>query len=131
MHVVGKPKLFLRIEGAVLFIASLLLFRQTHQHWWWFPLLLLIPDLFMAGYAQSTQLGALVYNIGHTYLLPTCVSLYGWHSHRAFLLAIGLIWLAHIGMDRFAGYGLKYDDDFKHTHLGSLAKPQMTNRSLK
>ena len=124
MFVVGKPRFFLRIEGVVLFIASLLLFKATHQHWWWFPVLLLAPDLFMAGYARSTQLGAFAYNIGHTYLLPVMVCLYGLRSHHPLVLAIGLIWLAHIGMDRFAGYGLKYDDDFKHTHLGSLVKNQ-------
>ena len=122
MYVVGKPRVFLRLEGVVLFIASLVLFNSTHQHWWWVPVLLLVPDIFMAGYVRSTQLGALIYNIGHAYLLPTSMALYGWHSHRPLVLAIGLIWLAHIGMDRFAGYGLKYDDNFKHTHLGSLLK---------
>ena len=122
MYVVGKPRFFLRLEGVILFIASLFLFASTHQHWWWVPVLLLAPDLFMAGYARSSKLGALIYNVGHTYLLPASFSLYGWHSHRPLLLATGLIWLAHIGMDRFAGYGLKYDDNFKHTHLGSLFK---------
>jgi len=122
MYVVSKPRFFLRLEGVVLFFASLFLFNSTHQHWWWVPVLLLAPDAFMAGYVRSTQLGALIYNIGHTYLLPTLMALYGWHVHRPLVLAIGLIWLAHIGMDRFAGYGLKYDDNFKHTHLGSLSK---------
>ncbi len=122
MYVVGKPRVFLRLEGVVLFIASLVLFNSTHQHWWWVPVLLLVPDIFMAGYVRSTQLGALIYNIGHAYPLPTSMALYGWHSHRPLVLAIGLIWLAHIGMDRFSGYGPKYDDNFKHTHLGSLLK---------
>lgn len=122
MYVVGKPKVFLRLEGVVLFLASLVLFASTHQRWWWVPIFLLAPDIFMAGYARSTQLGALIYNTGHTYFLPTSMALYGWHNHRPLVLAIGLIWLAHIGMDRFAGYGLKYDDNFKHTHLGNLLK---------
>lgn len=122
MYVVGRPRFFLRLEGVVLFVSSLLIFNSTHQHWWWVPVLLLLPDLFMVGYARSTQLGALIYNIGHTYLLPALMALYGWHNHRSLVLAIGLIWLAHIGMDRFAGYGLKYNDNFKHTHLGSLSK---------
>jgi len=76
----------------------------------------------MVGYARSTRLGALIYNIGHTYPLPTVLALYGLHNHRPFVIAIGLIWLAHIGMDRVLGYGLKYDDNFKNTHLGSLLK---------
>lgn len=122
MYVVSRARLFLRLEGAVLLCTSLFLFNSTHQHWWWVPALLFVPDLFMVGYARSTKLGALLYNVGHTYLLPTCLVLYGVHSHRPFVIGIGLIWLAHIGMDRVLGYGLKYDDDFKHTHLGSLNK---------
>ncbi|HEY2386937.1 MAG TPA: DUF4260 family protein, partial [Candidatus Binatia bacterium] len=31
-----------------------------------------------------------------------------------------LIWLAHIGMDRLLGYGLKYPTSFHHTHLGRI-----------
>lgn len=122
MYVVGRPRIFLQLEGAVLLGSSLFLFNSTHQHWWWVPALLFVPDIFMVGYAQSTKFGALIYNIGHTYLLSACLALYGLHSQRPFILAIGLIWLAHIGMDRVLGYGLKYDDNFKHTHLGSLLK---------
>ena len=32
-------------------------------------------------------------------------------------VAVALAWFAHIGMDRLAGYGLKYPTDFKDTHL--------------
>lgn len=122
MYVVGRPRRFLQVEGAVLFGAMLFLFNSTHQNWWLVLVLLFLPDLFMAGYAGSSKLGALLYNIGHTYLLPTMLVLYGVHNHRPFILGIGLIWLAHIGMDRVLGYGLKYDDNFKHTHLGNLSK---------
>lgn len=122
MFVTGKPKTFLRMDGLVLLVATLILFNSTDQHWWWVPVLLFLPDLFMAGYIRSTQTGALLYNLGHSYFLPTLLALCAWRSDRPLLLAIGLIWLAHIGMDRTLGYGLKYDDDFKHTHLGSLYK---------
>ena len=30
---------------------------------------------------------------------------------------VGLIWLAHIGIDRAIGYGLKHPTGFKDTHL--------------
>lgn len=108
----------------VLLVGALLLFRYTHQRWWWIPLLLLAPDLFIVGYARSTKSGAFIYNLGHSYLLPGVLTFYGWQSDRPLFLAIGLIWFAHIGMDRFAGYGLKYDYNFKHTHLGNLSKKQ-------
>jgi hypothetical protein len=33
------------------------------------------------------------------------------------VVAVALIWFAHIGMDRTVGYGLKYPTSFKDTHL--------------
>lgn len=120
--VVGRPRLFLQLDGLILFVGSLILFGRTHQHWWWVPLLLFAPDIFMVGYARSTKVGALIYNIGHSYLLPAITTFYGWRSNHLLTLGIGLIWLSHIGMDRVAGYGLKYDDNFQHTHLGNLFK---------
>jgi Domain of unknown function (DUF4260) len=33
---------------------------------------------------------------------------------------VGLIWLAHIGIDRVLGYGLKYPTGFKDTHLSRV-----------
>jgi hypothetical protein len=42
----------------------------------------------------------------------------GWWQARPLVLALGLVWLAHIGVDRLLGYGLKYNDNFQHTHLG-------------
>jgi hypothetical protein len=42
---------------------------------------------------------------------------YGGHPA---LFPIGVIWIAHIGFDRALGYGLKYPDSFKATHLGRV-----------
>ena len=36
--------------------------------------------------------------------------------------ALGLIWIAHIGMDRMLGYGLKYASGFADTHLGRIGR---------
>ena len=74
----------------------------------------------MLGYLRNTTIGAFCYNVGHSYLAPALVVLVGWRGHSHLALAIGLIWLGHAGWDRFFGYGLKYDSDFKHTHLGDL-----------
>jgi hypothetical protein len=46
------------------------------------------------------------------------MSLAGLAGHHPLVLALGLLWLAHIGMDRLAGFGLKYDSGFQRTHLG-------------
>jgi hypothetical protein len=46
----------------------------------------------------------------------------GWWQHGPLILALGLVWLAHVGFDRLLGYGLKYGDNFQHTHLGWLGQ---------
>ncbi len=43
-----------------------------------------------------------------------------WWLSLPLLLAIGLIWIAHIGMDRMMGYGLKYPTQFKDTHFSRV-----------
>ncbi|KPI35661.1 uncharacterized protein AB675_4760 [Cyphellophora attinorum] len=35
-------------------------------------------------------------------------------------MGVGITWLAHIGMDRMIGAGLKYETGFGHTHLGVM-----------
>jgi hypothetical protein len=40
--------------------------------------------------------------------------------HARLLLPVALIWINHIGVDRLLGYGLKYADGFKWTHLSGL-----------
>jgi len=116
--VTGKPLRWLRLDGLVLLAAALILFASTHQPWWLVPAVILLPDLFMLGYLRDTRVGAAVYNLGHSYLLPAAMSLAGAVGHHPLTLALSLLWLAHIGMDRLARYGLKYDLSFQHTHLG-------------
>jgi hypothetical protein len=38
------------------------------------------------------------------------------------ILSLAMIWLAHIGIDRALGYGLKYRTGFANTHLGRIGK---------
>ena len=68
------------------------------------PLALLVPDLFMAGYPGGTRLGAQLYNIAHSTVLPAAMAGLAWWQSKPFVLALGLIWLAHIGLDRLLGY---------------------------
>lgn len=116
----GKPLVWLRIEGLSVLAAGIALFATTHQFWWWVPAVILLPDLFMAGYIGGPRIGAILYNLGHAYPLPLVVSLIGVGEQHPLLLAFGLLWFAHIGLDRALGYGLKYDSAFTHTHLGDL-----------
>ena len=112
-----RPGILLRLEGACIFALSLFLFRSTGAHWEIFCLLILWPDLSMVVYLVSVRAGSVLYNIFHTYIFPSALALVSLSQHRTALLSFALIWLAHIGMDRALGFGLKYPTDFKDTHL--------------
>ena len=120
--VMSRPRVLLRAEGAVLLVAALLTYATTSQPWWLVPAALFLPDLAMAGYARSTRVGALVYNLAHSYPLPAALGALGLWNDSRLVQAMALVWFAHIGMDRLAGYGLKYDDAFEHTHLGRIGR---------
>ena len=105
-----------------MFIAGIVFFAWSGRSWWWFALLLLAPDLFMVGYASGPGLGAALYNLGHALVWPMVWLTVGVVGARPGLTAIGAIWLAHIGMDRAFGFGLKHPDAFQHTHLGPIGK---------
>jgi hypothetical protein len=119
--VTALPLRILRSEGLVLFAVALAaFFTALDEAWWLVPVLLFVPDLFMAGYVRSTRVGAAVYNLGHSYPAPAVLGVVAVAASSPLWQAVALIWFAHIGMDRALGYGLKYDDSFKHTHLGWL-----------
>ncbi len=109
---------WLRIEGAAVFVAVLTAYAASGSSWLLFIGLLLAPDLAMAGYLAGPRVGALTYNAAHLYVWPALL-LAGWAAGAvSWVLAPGLIWTAHIAMDRALGYGLKESDSFQHTHLG-------------
>ena len=114
------PAALLRLEGLTMFSAAIVLFWQAGGSWLLFALLLLVPDIGMLGYLRNSRLGAITYNLVHAYPLQALLSLAGVLSGNVLLLQIGLIWFAHIGMDRTVGYGLKYTHAFKHTHLDAI-----------
>jgi uncharacterized protein DUF4260 len=118
--VIGTPRRWLRVEGATLVAGSLIAYATTDQAWWLVPLTLLLPDLTMIGYLGGTRLGSYLYNLGHSTPVPAVIVAIGWWQDNSLVVALGLVWLAHIGLDRLIGYGLKYDDHFQHTHLGRL-----------
>lgn len=81
-----------------------------------------LPDLSIAGYALGAQAGARIYNIAHSYVLPLSVGVAGVVADRPLFVLIGIIWAAHIGMDRLLGYGLKLPTGFRETHLGRIGR---------
>ncbi|WP_407703060.1 DUF4260 domain-containing protein [Virgibacillus tibetensis] len=105
------------MEGMAVLLISIYFYAVSDFSWVLFFVLLLAPDLSMLGYLKHNQFGAVIYNVFHTYVFPIVLVLVGISLLLPTLLAIGLIWFAHIGIDRSVGYGLKYPTAFKDTHL--------------
>ncbi|MFQ5551289.1 MAG: DUF4260 domain-containing protein [Gemmatimonadales bacterium] len=116
------PKVWLRLEGGVVLVASVIIYREIDAGWLLFVLLFLVPDVSFAGYLGGNRIGALVYNLVHTYLWPVLLLLVGFFSSNLTLTAISFIWVAHIGFDRMLGFGLKYETAFADTHLNQLKR---------
>lgn len=117
---ISLPRLMLHLEGLIVFLSSIALYWQIGANGWLFILLLFAPDLAFIPYMFNKSIGVRIYNIAHTYTLSISLAvislLVGWQLG----IALGLIWTAHIGLDRLMGYGLKYQADFKDTHLTRL-----------
>ncbi len=90
--------------------------------WWLFPVWLLAPDISMLGYLINPKVGAWLYNIVHHQILAIGLGVVGLLTNAPDLLFAGILLFGHSAMDRAFGYGLKYTDDFKHTHLGWIGK---------
>ena len=100
-----------------MFAAATALYFHGDHPWWLYAALALAPDLSMLGYAAGVRIGAVVYNTAHTYALPVALVTAGVVGEAGTLVAVSLVWIAHIGIDRALGYGLKYPTAFKDTHL--------------
>jgi hypothetical protein len=136
--VTGAPRVLLRLEGAAMLVTATLAYAQTGRGWLLYLLLFFVPDVSFAAYTLGPRIGAIGYNLLHSYTFPLTalavalaarwagadVAVYDmfvvWHDITALTAAVMLIWIAHIGFDRMLGYGLKYPSGFKDTHLGRL-----------
>ena len=121
-HAPTGVKAILRLEGAAAFSAAVALYAHAGFSWPLFGLLILAPDLAMLAYLVGPRAGAATYNLVHTYAFGVPLALAGYFLASPIALALGLIWIAHIGMDRMLGYGLKYASGFADTHLGRIGK---------
>lgn len=111
----------LHFEGVVIFlVATWAYFALVDGPWPAYLLLLLAPDLSMVGYLRGPRLGAWTYNLVHTEALALTGIAVGIALDQRSVLLAGLVLSAHIGMDRAAGYGLKFPTHFKDTHLQRL-----------
>jgi len=120
--VTGGVNILLRLEGLTLFLGMILLYAVWGGSWLLFAVLFLVPDLSFLAYLADAKTGAVVYNAAHSYLAPVALMTTGFAIGDPLTLSIAMIWLAHIGIDRALGYGLKYAEGFGYTHLGRIAK---------
>jgi len=117
-----------RVEGLAIGVAVLFFYAEINASWLLFLILFLIPDITMLGYAKNKKLGANIYNLGHSFVLPLVLLIFSYSIEQTLLIELSLIWLAHIGFDRAMGYGLKYKDNFKKTHLGWVGKNSIVSK---
>lgn len=76
----------------------------------------------MLGYLRDPRLGAFTYNVVHNWALGLALLGIGVWSTMAWVVLVGAILVAHVGMDRVLGYGLKLPSAFQDTHLGRIGK---------
>ncbi len=107
----------LRAEGLAVLAAAMVVYFDSGYGWLLLVVLALAPDLSIAGYLASPRIGAVAYDAAHTYVFPLALAAAGIVAGSDLAVQLALIWVAHIGADRFLGYGLKYPTDFKNTHL--------------
>ena len=111
------PRRLLRLEGLAVLCGAVAFYFHLGYGWVLLVVLVLAPDLSAVGYALSTPAGTLAYDLAHTEIWPIGLLVAGALGGERVLTQLGLIWLVHIGADRFLGYGLKYPTGFKDTHL--------------
>ena len=116
-----STRTILRVEGALLLAAALAGYRFTGGRFDLNLVVLALPDIAIAGYLLGPIVGANVYNLTHTTVLPLALLMVSMLSAAgSFLFPIARLWIAHIGLDRMLGFGLKERAGFKDTHLGRI-----------
>ena len=118
--------LWQRVEGLLVLAAGLALFIHFNDTmaWWVALLIFFAPDLSFAAYALGPRVGAFCYNLVHIYGFGAALLAVGVLAAIPLLTVLGALWLAHCGLDRMLGYGLKSPEGFSITHLGRIGKQQ-------
>ena len=119
--VLPSTRIWLRLEAAAAFAAGLAIFVAGGGQWLLAIPLLLVPDVSMVGYLRDARTGAFTYNLVHNWALGLAVLALGAWTGIDWVVLAGGILVAHVGMDRALGYGLK-GSSFQDTHLGRIGK---------
>jgi hypothetical protein len=113
---------WLRAEGVVAFVGGIVAWIALGGQPVWLIVLILLPDLAIAGYLRGPHVGAIAYNIVHNWATAGIVLGLGLVVAVPALVLAGVLLVAHVGMDRALGYGLKYPTAFQDTHLGRIGR---------
>ena len=118
----GAVRTWLRLEGLAAFGIGLALFGASGGNWLFLVPLLLLPDISAVGYLAGPRIGTFTYNLVHNWV-PGIVTLgdRAWLASPTILIAAAIL-IAHVGMDRAVGYGLKLPSSFHDTHLGRMGR---------
>ena len=113
---------WLRAEGVAGLALGWVVWQEFGGELIWFVPLLVVPDISMLGYLRGPHLGAITYNLAHNWLTGGGVVAIGAALEINQLAMAGTILVAHTGVDRLLGYGLKYPTSFQDTHLGRIGR---------
>ena len=118
---ISQPRIFVHLNGLGFLVGAVVAYGAVSGDWLAFILLLLVPDVAMIGYKVNRTIGSWMYNIMHSYILAVGIIILGYTLGINVVVSLGLILLAHIGMDQMMGFGYKYADaEFSDTHISRL-----------
>jgi Domain of unknown function (DUF4260) len=118
----NQARFWLRLEGGGAFAAGVVAYASLGGDLIWLLPTLLLPDLSAIGYLRGPRVGAFTYNLVHNWALGLAVAGIGIYAQVPAVLLAGTVLVAHVGMDRLVGYGMKLQSSFNDTHLGRKGK---------
>lgn len=101
---------------------SFLLSMRLGFDWWLYVILLFLPDISIAGYMFGNKVGTAIYNLFHHKAVAVAIALSGLYLGNNVVVLAGLVLFGHSSFDRIFGFGLKFPDNFNHTHMGMIGK---------
>lgn len=108
--------------GLTAVVLAIVVVVTGHSGLWQLLVFALAPDLsFIAGLGPGLERGQLhpravpFYNAVHRFWVPGLLVAIGLLAQSPGWLAAGLAWVAHIGLDRSLGFGLRTPEGFQRS----------------
>ena len=77
----------LQLEALAALAGAIAAYHAVHGIWLWFAVLFIAPDLSFAGYTVNSRVGAVAYNLAHTYVSPAVLLAFGLALQRSLIPA--------------------------------------------